>query len=437
MIKIRNLSFCYPNEKIKSLDSIDLEINKGELVVLCGESGCGKTTLTRMINGLIPNYYAGDVSGEVYVKDKLVNQMSLYDTAKIVGSVFQNPKSQFFNIDVLGEIAFLCENMGLPKENIYSQVDMVVNDFNIKHILQRSIFHLSGGEKQSVACASVAAGDPDVYVFDEPTANLDLTAIENLKNIIKKLKNKGKTIIIAEHRLYFLNDLFDRMIYMKNGKICKEFRKSDIENIDNTEFEKLGLRALKLDEIKGTKKSNINKTDEKISIIDFEIKNKNHKMCIKNEVIPKNNVIALIGTNGAGKTVFAKCLCGLEKKMKGTILFDDKSVSAKERLQSCYMVMQDVNHQLFTESVYQEVILSMKNPDRKKAEEILEDLNLLKLKDMHPLTLSGGQKQRVAIASAIASEKKKKKKKQPGVPLVQKSDTATKTHKNESRARGI
>ncbi len=354
MIKIKNLSFCYPNEERKSLDSIDLEISEGELVVLCGESGCGKTTLTRMINGLIPNYYAGNVTGEVYVRGKLVNQMSLYDTAKIVGSVFQNPKSQFFNVDVLGEIAFLCENMGFPKENIYTKVDAVVNDFNIKHILQRSIFHLSGGEKQSVACASVAAGDPDVYVFDEPTANLDLNAIENLKNIIKKLKSKGKTIIIAEHRLYFLNDLFDRMIYMKNGRICKEFTKADIKKIDNTEFEKLGLRALELDKVKKAKKTKINETNEKIEVMDFEIKNKNHKMFIKNEVIPKNSVVALIGTNGAGKTIFAKCLCGLEKNVKGNILFGDKTVSPKECLQSCYMVMQDVNHQLFTESVYQE-----------------------------------------------------------------------------------
>lgn len=407
MIELKNVSFSYgQGQREKGVKDINLRIEQGEVVLLCGESGCGKTTLTRLINGLIPNYYEGSLMGEVLICNQEIYKLPLYETAKMVGSVFQNPRSQFFNVDTTSELAFGCENKGLPVDEIDRRIAETVSEFKLQGLMGRSIFELSGGEKQKIACASVSTCHPEIFVLDEPSSNLDAAAIEELRYLIAFWKGKGKTIIIAEHRLYFLRELVDRILYMKDGRIEKEFNPKEIKNTHMSELSRMGLRVLYLDKLERNNRTGASQSrDLCLSDFRFSYNRQSFGIDVGTVKIPKGSAIAVIGHNGAGKSTFARCLCGLEKNCKGALFLEGTIYKSRERLKHCYMVMQDVNHQLFTESVLDEILLSMDKPDRVKAERILEGLNLINMKDLHPMSLSGGEKQRVAIASAIASER--------------------------------
>ena len=175
-ISLKNISFSYSDSLDDAiLKNLNLEIRSGECVVLAGESGCGKTTISKLINGLIPHYHSGTMDGDVQLGDKNTADMTLAEISRVVGSVFQNPRSQFFNIDTDCELAFGCENLGMDPEEIKQRVENVVQEFHLEHLLGRSIFNLSGGEKQKIACASVAATDPEIFVLDEPSEVLEIS----------------------------------------------------------------------------------------------------------------------------------------------------------------------------------------------------------------------------------------------------------------------
>lgn len=408
MIRFHDVSFTYHSmEREDGVHHLNISIPSGQVVVLCGKSGCGKTTVTRLINGLVPEYYDGTLQGEVLLDELNISKTPLYEISKRIGSVFQNPRSQFFSVDTTGEIAFGCENMGLSKDDINQRIGQVATELDIWKLLDRNLFELSGGEKQKIACASVSAMLPDVLVLDEPSSNLDVAAIGELKKVIKHWKEQGKTIVIAEHRLYYLMDIADRILYMKQGEIIQDMKVEEFRKLSAEDLHTMGLRSLhpvQLAEIKATKFS-----QNKISLKDFEFSyGKNQVLDIPILKVPKGSVIGILGDNGAGKTTFAKCLCGLAKKAKGTIEMSGKVYSPKKRIKICYMVMQDVNHQLFTESVKEEIVLSLpckQEFKEKKVEEALNNLNLIEYAEVHPMSLSGGQKQRVAIGSAIVSDK--------------------------------
>lgn len=194
MIELKNITFSYEGRNQGGLRDINLTVKDGECILLCGRSGCGKTTITRLVNGLIPRFYAGGLTGQVLVDGKDIADLTMYEIAKKVGSVFQNPRTQFFNTDSNSEIAFGLENQGMPTEKLRQRVETTAVDLEIQSLRNRSLHALSGGEKQKVAFASVYAMNPDIYLLDEPSSNLDMDAIQDLRKHLKFVKQQGKTI---------------------------------------------------------------------------------------------------------------------------------------------------------------------------------------------------------------------------------------------------
>lgn len=407
-IALKNISFSYA----ESLDdavikNLNFEIKSGECVVLVGESGCGKTTISKLINGLIPLYQSGTMAGDVLLGDKNTADMTLAEISRHVGSVFQNPRSQFFNIDTDSEIAFGCENLGMDPEEIRERVNRVVKEFHIEHLAGRNIFHLSGGEKQKIACASVSATDPEIFVLDEPSANLDLKTVADLAEIIKLWKSRGKTVVIVEHRIHYLREIADRVCYVKDGCIAHEWTPAELEAKGPEYAASLGLRCMNLEQLKNkvpelaegperSKEPAKQSLKESLLFKDlrFAYNRKFPVLDIPELSLPRNQITAIIGHNGAGKSTLAQVLCGLRGTWRQ---------KRKARKYGAYLIMQDVNHQLFTESVLDEILLGMNPQDENAALEILERLNLKDYASCHPMALSGGQKQRVAIGSGVSS----------------------------------
>ncbi|MDO5350660.1 MAG: ABC transporter ATP-binding protein [Lachnospiraceae bacterium] len=405
MIQIKDVSFEY--EKAQgTLSHINLEIRQGECVLLCGESGCGKTTVTKLINGLIPHFEEdGTLSGETTVNGKCVAETEMYQLAELVGSVFQNPKSQFFNIDSDSEITFGLENAGVAPQEIKKRFDATVNALKIQSLLGRNIFSMSGGEKQSLAFASVYAMNPSVFVLDEPTANLDADAIETLRQQIVQIKKEGRTVIIAEHRLYFLMDLIDRAIFLKNGKIEQIFTAEAFRRISDKQRVEMGMRSLVCPKLE-LKEASPSGTATGLSV--ERLTCAFDKQPVFRDVsfsVEPGEVLGIIGHNGAGKTTLTRCLCGLFKESRGTVRMKGKALNAKQRNKLSFCVMQDVNHQLFSDSVWGECELALWDCPEERVREILEAFDLLDFKDRHPMALSGGQKQRLAVATALLSDK--------------------------------
>lgn len=404
MIEFQNVNFRYTESVVEGgLSEINLTISDGQVVLLCGKSGCGKTTLTRLINGLIPNFYEGDLSGAVRLDGKNISELPLYETAKYVGSVFQNPRSQFFTVDSTSELAFGCENQGLPKDEIVHRVENTAKQLDMQGLLGKNIFHLSGGEKQKIACASVAASDPSVIVLDEPSSNLDIAATADLRRAIQLWKAQGKTIIIAEHRLYYLKGLLDRVLYMEHGQIIYDWTERDALSLTNEKQHELGLRPFDLLAFPVSIHPCAECKNILCSKFHFSYTRQEVTLKIDSLTLPRSSITAIIGHNGAGKSTFARCLCGLEKQCKGLVQLGEQEYGKRKRLSLCYMVMQDVNHQLFTESTEEELRISMKDADPETVDSVLERLDLEVFRNRHPMALSGGEKQRVAIATALVS----------------------------------
>ena len=414
MVELKNVSFRYGAGNVEctyasSLKNIDLTVKTGECVLLTGPSGCGKTTILRLINGLIPHFYSGALSGDIFIDGDSVKDRELYDTALIIGTVFQNPRTQFYNVDTTGELAFGCENRGLPEQEIYTRIDRTVAHFRMASLMDRNIFRLSDGEKQKIACASVNVSEPKIILLDEPSANLDYTATLMLRELILRWKAEGKTIIAAEHRIAYLWDIIDRAVVLRDGEIVGEFTGNGKEELTQNHLTQMGLRTTVMESPAEMQMDSFREGDRPITLRNFHFAYHGEK---KNIVdipilqIAAGQITAIVGANGAGKTSFLNCLCGLEKRCKGTLEYEGKLYDSKSRKKLCFMVMQDTGNQLFTESVLDEVLISLKKGtanEKETAMEIIRNLDLADFADRHPQSLSGGQKQRLAIACALAS----------------------------------
>lgn len=405
-ISVRDFSWRYEGARETSLSDVSLSVAPGECVVVIGRSGCGKSTLLYALNGLIPHLYDGAYAGEVTVAGVDALHADTYEMARQVGSVFQDPRGQFFTTNTTDEVAFGCENLGLPPAEIARRVDAAFASLGAQHLRNRSIFELSSGEKQRVAMASAVAMAPSVLVMDEPSANLDNEACAMLADVIGEVKRQGCTVVIAEHRVSYLMGVADRFVHMEKGRLTGAFTREEFAALDYGRACELGLRLPDLARVPmgaGARAEGA-----------FTYEARGLGVAYGRDVVLDDvsftcragEVVALIGRNGAGKTTLARTLAGLKQERAGAVLVDGEAFAAKERRAHTSFVMQDADYQLFCESVEAEVRFARQpTPELEgRIEEVLATLGLAPMRRAHPMTLSGGQKQRLTIACALTGD---------------------------------
>lgn len=384
MIALQNLSFTYQGYEKPCLRNINFQIESGEVVLLTGLSGSGKSTVLKCINGLIPHLYEGTLSGSLRLGEKLYEDLDMSEINHAIGSVFQNPRSQFFTTSTLSELAFAMENYGMSLTEMHARIDELKKQFELETILERDIFQISSGERQRLSLACSLSLNPKVLLFDEPSSNLDYAMTMQVREYIRELKSQGYTIIIADHRYYYLNNLLDKVIVMEDGAIKGIFTESEFKNSDyplrkfelfDTDYPLLPYRPS--DECFSLRE---------VSYLDI-LKNINF-------TAKKGEVVAILGKNGAGKTTLAKLICGMEKASRG-------QVNAPPAL----FVMQDSDYQLFGTSAENELTICPHPVTKEQIDAALKQVDLLEFRHRHPFALSGGQKQRLQIATAMVSQK--------------------------------
>lgn len=446
IIEFKDFSFQYRVQAEPTVKNINLSIYEGEKVLIVGPSGSGKSTLAHCINGLVPFFYDGIVTGQLNINGNDATKMNIFELSKIVGTVLQDPDSQFIGLTVGEDIAFKLENYCISQDEMIDRVDKSAELVDIKKELYSSPYKLSGGQKQRVTLAGVTVDDVKILLFDEPLASLDPATGESAIELIDKMqKQNNKTAIIIEHRLEdVLHCDVDRVIVMDKGEIIADTTIDEIIRKDI--LRKVGIReplyltalryadceindTLKLKNIEtlelGEYKEKLKDRYENIEVYEsdenqnpiLELDNicfsyNNEKQILKNVSfkINKGDMAAIVGRNGAGKSTISKLVCGFYKPTSGRILFDGKDMvdyTIKERSEKIGFVMQNPNQMISKTMVYDEVAFGLKirglsdSEIKERVEETLRICGLYGYRNWPISALSFGQKKRVTIASIL------------------------------------
>lgn len=446
IIEFKDFSFQYRVQAEPTVKNINLSIYEGEKVLIVGPSGSGKSTLAHCINGLVPFFYDGIVTGQLNINGNDATKMNIFELSKIVGTVLQDPDSQFIGLTVGEDIAFKLENYCISQDEMIDRVDKSAELVDIKKELYSSPYKLSGGQKQRVTLAGVTVDDVKILLFDEPLASLDPATGESAIELIDKMqKQNNKTAIIIEHRLEdVLHCDVDRVIVMDKGEIIADTTIDEIIRKDI--LRKVGIReplyltalryadceindTLKLKNIEtlelGEYKEKLKDWYENIEVYEsdenqnpiLELDNicfsyNNEKQILKNVSfkINKGDMAAIVGRNGAGKSTISKLVCGFYKPTSGRILFDGKDMvdyTIKERSEKIGFVMQNPNQMISKTMVYDEVAFGLKirglsdSEIKERVEETLRICGLYGYRNWPISALSFGQKKRVTIASIL------------------------------------
>jgi len=396
VIEVRNLSFGYSKKVV--LSRINFSVKDNESLLVLGVSGSGKTTLLRCLMGVIPNLIEGKFKGNIIIDDK--NTKTFTRIQNDMGIVLQDPETQIVTTRVSDEIAFGLENLCYDKREISKIVTKFAKKFGLLKKLNHDIKNLSYGEKKKVIIASMSAMDKKIFLFDEPLSNLDVGMKKEIFELLKKLKEEGKTIIVAEQNPCILKTLFDRCLVLDEGKTVHD------GNV------KEGLKVLE----KITEHPRVRRIQPSNDVV-LEVKNLHFGYGRKNILkgidlkVKKNEIIAITGENGCGKTTLALCLCNLLKRKRGMIELFGKKIddySSGEVAEKVGFVFQNPNFQIFKNSVVDEINYGPENFERKLGrsdmKEILETFDLSEKRKSHPFSLSLGEKRRLTIASVSSTD---------------------------------
>lgn len=302
--------FQYAEEKQPALQKIGGSILAGRCVVLCGGSGCGKSTLLQCINGLIPQFYEGELKGFCLLNGQDTAGMRIGEIGELAASVFQDPRSQFFTVNSSNEVAFGLENHGLPQGEIRRRVDDAFRVFHLERLKDRSVYELSGGERQLISILSAWAMDTDIFLLDEPTANLDFSATRQLRKILLALKQQGKTLLLSEHRLYYLTDIADEYCVTADGEIKGKYTAAKAKAFSAEQRQAFSLRTLDLAEITVPEKEPLPKTAPTaldVSDVRYSYGRKaGDTLSGVSFSVREHEIVGLVGANGCGKTTIGK-----------------------------------------------------------------------------------------------------------------------------------
>lgn len=425
---VDNLSFRYRDRQGAAIHTISFEAKPGEVLLIAGASGCGKTTLIRAINGLIPRSYKGEMSGRVLVFGEEVKDWKLSQISQKIGTVLQDPERQILGTKVLNEVAFGLENLGMPREEIFLRVDEALEFLKIPHLRSRETFNLSGGEKQKVALAGILAMRPSILLLDEPLASLDPASAQDTLDAVRTLADQGLSVLMVEHRVEDVLRIHpERVMFMSDGYVrylgdaaglskVVNYREVKLPAEDIVERAKLDPAPAEIKILPGVTSSQIKKeTLVKFEDVTFGYDVDRKVLHGLNLEIHRGDVIAVLGPNGAGKTTFVKHAIGLLKPMSGRVLVDghdtrDASVAQIARMLG--YVFQSPSHMLFAPTVHDELAFGPTNMKHTKEQielEVKEALKIMNLSEKEtdpPLALSFGQQKRVSIAAILAMRSK-------------------------------
>lgn len=449
--EIKNLTFSYPEQEKKALDHVNLIVEPGEFIALCGKSGCGKSTLMRQLKTVMAPH--GKKSGEIRFFGKPLEEVRFRDQASQIGYVLQNPDNQIVTDKVWHELAFGLESLGTDNHTIRLRVAEMASYFGIQTWFMKNVTELSGGQKQLLNLASIMAMQPSVLLLDEPTSQLDPIAAADFLATIRKINREvGTTVIIIEHRLEDVVPYADRVVVMENGTIIADDAPRDVGSqlkttnndmfvampspmqiyaaVDSSLECPLTVREGRswLSEIfksKKVKQRGITDTQElnhqdpiiRLKEVWFRYEKDGNDIVKGVSVdIPKASLFCIVGGNGTGKSTTLKIMSGILRPYRGKVLINGKDIKKytnRDLFVGNLAVLPQDPQSLFVKKTVEldlwEMMRDKKIPREEQTKQIRNVAELVEITDllqMHPYDISGGEQQRAALAKVLLLEPK-------------------------------